>query len=113
MFGPLIGPLETKAFMSDGGGGVVSPLESCSSESWAWSHAVLVKTSHLVFTLPSKARSFVSFGGLSPLAETALILSAMLPGRPERELPVTPDIFLLPWASVSAVFVQSSARSPA
>jgi hypothetical protein len=72
---------------------------------------VLVNTSHLVFTLPSKARSFVSFGGLSPLADTALILSAMLPGMPERELPVTPDIFLLPCASVSAVFVQSSGRS--
>jgi hypothetical protein len=37
----------------------------------------------------------------------------MLPGMPGVELPVTPDIFLCPAASVSAVFSQSGAGSDA
>src|SRR3954452_12030014 len=76
------------------------------------SQPVLAHGSHLLLRLPSNARSLVSFGGFSALAETAAILSAMLPGRPVCALPVTPDCFF-PWASVSAVLVQSSARSPA
>jgi hypothetical protein len=76
-----------------------------------WSQPVGVNVSHFVLTLPSNAFSFVSFGGLSALAEISTILSPMLPGMPDCELPVTPDIFLLPCASVSAVFVQSSGRS--
>src|SRR5262245_25062387 len=51
-------------------------------------------------------RCAISLGGLSPLAEISTTLSMMLPGMPAEELPVTPDIFLFPAASVSAVLVQ-------
>src|SRR5262249_10141189 len=59
------------------------------------------------------ARCAISLGGLSALAEISTTLSMMLPGMPAEELPVTPDIFLFPAASVSAVLVQVGCASAA
>src|SRR5690349_6507853 len=43
--GPLTGPELTNAFMSEAGGGVVSPLDSCHSESWMRLSPLLAVTS--------------------------------------------------------------------
>lgn len=65
----------------------------------------------LLLTSPSLTFSAVSLGGFSALAVTSTTLSRMLPGMPGLVLPVTPCIFLLPWASVSAVLSQVGAGS--
>ena len=63
-------------------------------------------------TSPSLSRSAVSAGGFSALAVIATTLSWMFPGIPGDELPVTPDIFLLPCESTSAVLSHVGAGSP-
>jgi hypothetical protein len=68
--------------------------------------------SHLLLTLPSIDAARRSRRRVLGAGRDRHDLVADVPGIPGDELPVTPDIFLLPCESTSAVFSHAGAGSP-